>query len=461
MLAALLGGLVNTVLDGLAENPALPPALLDRLIAAADPVLRREIAGRGDLSAAQVRVLLASDEPGVVSVLLARGRVGPADVPLSNPEVALVVSGHPDAPPSVARALASHPDVRARLPEWAHELPADVVDLLARDPDEQVVAELVTFHAVPASLADELSRHPSTEVRRALAASPHTPASVLVRLTPCFARELAGNPATPPAVAAALVRDHRARHALASRTDLPACVYEQLAADVEPGVLAELAANPAVPVPLLRQLTDTRAPQRALVRNPAIPLDLLVQMAATARIGPEPVPRIATASEVELRTLAASDTMQARMLVAGRADLPPDLVERFVTDPDPGVAAVVAANPLVTAGQLRTLAERHGDRVYARVARNPRCPADLLHHLALRATGPETHRTIARHPHAPGETLLLCLEDAQARHLAAAHPHLPVPKIVELLGSEFTARPAAANPSLPVAVMEELLSSTT
>lgn len=252
MLAALLGGLVNTVLDGLAENPALPPALLDRLIATADPVRSRELAARPDLFAAQVRALPARDDPEVVSVLLAQGRIDPADVPLSNPRVALVVTGHRDAPPSVARALAAHPDVKARLPEWACELPPDVIEPLARDPSAEVVAELVTFCPLPARLADELSRHPSAEVRRAVA----------------------GNPATPPSVAAGLVRDPWARPALASRTDLPSHLYEQLAADVEPGVLTALAADPALPVPVLRKLMGTRALHRALVRNPAIPLDL-------------------------------------------------------------------------------------------------------------------------------------------------------------------------------------------
>ncbi|PWK86539.1 hypothetical protein C8D88_105588 [Lentzea atacamensis] len=446
---------MNTVLDGLAENPALPAALLDRLIAAADPVLGADLAGRPDLSDAQVRALLARDDPAIVSVLLAKGRVRTADVPLTNPAVALAVTEAPDAPPAAARALAQHPDFKARLPEWARTLPPDVIDLLAHDPDEHVVAELVTFHALPASSAQELSRHPSTEVRRALAASPHTPADVLVRLG-SFARELAGNPATPPSAAADLVRDHRARYQLATRPDLPPHVYEQLAADVEPGVLAALATNPAVPASVLRQLTGTRALQRVLVRNPAIPLDLLAELAATARIGPEPVPRVASASEAELRTLAA--TVKGRMLVARRADLPLDMVEQLVSDPDPAVAAAIVTNPLVPVDQLWALVERHGARLYPRAARNLSCPPELLHHMALRAAGvEETWRAVARHPHALGETLLLCLEDAQARHLAAAHPHLPVEKIVELLGSEFTARPAAANPSLPVHVMEELL----
>ncbi len=68
------------------------------------------------------------------------------------------------------------------------------------------------------------------------------------------------------------------------------------------------------------------------------------------------------------------------------------------------------------------------DLFATRIARNPMCSAELLHHMALRAESVDkTYRAVARHPHASGETLVLCLEDAQARHSAAAHPHLPVP----------------------------------
>lgn len=449
---------MNAVLDGLASNPALPSSLLDRLIAF--PALAEELAQRLDLAPHHVRALLAVGDAAVTYTLLDKGWVAPADVPLSNPQVALAVAGHPDADPAVARSLAASGDVAVRLalPERARRLPADVIELLAGDQDDRVVAELVTFHALPSSLAEALSRHPGVEVRRALAASSYTPAAVLVRLG-YFPRELAQNPATPPLLAAELLPHHVARYWLASRVDLPPEVYAELASELEPGILAQLAGNPAVPVEVLRSLVTTRAAQRELLRNPAVPLDLLVEVAAAAQIGTAVVPRVAVASEDELRALVASDVVQARMLVGARADLPLELVQQLVSDPDPGVAAAVVTNPLVTVEQLWWLVERHGAVVYPRVARSPLCPSELLHHMASRADGVgEVHRAVARHPRARGETLLLCLEDAQARHLAACHPALPVPTIMELLGGEFTAGPAAANPSLPVAVMEELLS---
>lgn len=273
----LLRGSVDTVLDGLAENPALPAALLSRLVEVADGVLALSLARRSDLSAVHARALLARGAPDVVAALLEEGWVRPSDVPTSDPLMALVVAEHPDASPELVRSLAAHPDpvIRLRLARSAHRLSADVVFDLARDQDEQVVAELAMRHVLPE--------------------------------------------ADPCAVAA----------------------------------------------------------------------------------------------------------------------------------------------PELTAAQIRELVSRRGPRVYASVARNPQCPPDLLHLMAERAVEAEVHRAIVRHPRASGATLLLCLEDPQARHWAAGHPNLPVEKILEMLGSEFTARPAAANPSLPVEVMEQLLRPTT
>ncbi|WP_090013954.1 hypothetical protein [Lentzea albidocapillata] len=450
---------MNAVLEGLASNPALPGYLLDRLVTR--PGLAAELADRPDLTAEHVRALLAHGDSSAVYRLLENGMVAPEDVPIVNEPVALVLTGRADADPALARALAFHPDrsIRARLPESACSLPADVVTLLARDPEPEVVAELVLFHALPPALAESLSHHPSPDVLRALASSPHTPASVLALLRPgTLVRELAANSATPPAVAADLLPHHASRYFLAGRPDLPPSVYEQLASELEPGILSQLAANPAVPVPVLRQLTGTRALRLVLLRNPAIPLDLLEELAPAARIGPDPLPRIASASPAELRALAASPVTQVRMMVATRADLPPDLFAGLVRDADPGVAGAVVVHPLATVPQLWELASRHGPRLYPQVARNPLCPAELLHHMALRAaSAQQTWRAVARHPHASGETLLLCLEDVRARHLAAAHPHLPVSMIMELLRREFTAGAAAANPSLPVRVMEQLV----
>lgn len=452
---------MNAVLEGLASNPALPGFLRDRLVTSAE--LAPVLADRDDLTSQHVRALLAHGDSSAVHTLLEKGLVRPEDVPIVNESVVLVLTGRADSDPALARALAFHPDptVRAKLPEWACSLPADVIALLARDPSPPVVAELVLFHDLPVALASAVSRHPDPGVRRALASSPHTPASVLESLDQGeLARELASNPATPAALAANLLSHHASRYFLAGRTDLPSGVYEQLASELEPGILSRLAANPAVPVPVLRQLAGTRALRPVVLRNPSIPLDLLTELAPAARIGPDPVPRITSASAVELRELVASPVAQVRMMVASRADLPADLFARLVTDTDHGVAA--AAAPRASAAELWELVSRHGVPVFAGVARNPSCPPELLHHMALRAeTTGKVWRAIAGHAAARGETLLLCLEDARARHLAATHPHLPVGTILELLGSEFTAGAAAANPSLPVRVMEELADSAT
>ena len=242
---------------------------------------------------------------------------------------------------------------------------------------------------------------------------------------------------------------------LVEPADVPQWVDEQLATAV--------ATDPAVPESILRAMAaeadrDTR---RELVRNPAIPLDLLTSMAASTHIGPTLLPRIAAASDAELRVLAGSTTMQVRMLVAERADLPADLIELLFADPDAGVAKSLVTNPALTADQLWELANRHGPRLYPRMARNPNCPVELLRHMARDGeTVVKVYREIAKHPNADADLLLsFCVHDERARPHAARNPNLPVETILELLGDWTVAGAAAANPSLPERVMAELLSA--
>ncbi len=104
---------------------------------------------------------------------------------------------------------------------------------------------------------------------------------------------------------------------------------------------------------------------------------------------------------------------------------------------------------------------RHGTPVYPRVALNPNCPPDLLHHLVTHApAGHRTFREVAGHPGASAATLLLCLRDERGR-AAARHPNLPADVLLDLLAGPATAEAAAANPSLPVSEMAKLLSPTT
>jgi hypothetical protein len=430
---------------GLAANPALPAHLLDHLITTADDELGPILALREDLTAAQARVLATRCGASVLYPLLERGLLTPADVPFGNPWRGLAVLEHPDADPAWFDRLARDPDpvIRAEL-SARFPLPAPIVELLAADPDLDVVTSVARCRPVTARLAAD----PRPEVRLALAANEQAPPDLLRRLlrdaescrcSPVAGKPgaapstliatLAGNPATPPEALPADAHEF-VRWRLASRTDLTADVYAKLAEDDLPGTRWDLASNPAAVAFLPRLLArDTsRELKRAAALNPRIPLGLLAELAPETKIGLL-VPRVATATEAELRALAGAPAAQVRRLAAARPDLPPDLLARFTEDPDAGVARMIAPNPGLNPAQLRRIA-RHGPPVYARLAANPRCPADLAR-------------------------VLLAGAPVKALRVLAGHPGLLPESIVDLLGhpDDRVVTAAAANPALPVAVM--------
>jgi len=228
---------------------------------------------------------------------------------------------------------------------------------------------------------------------------------------------------------------------MASRTDLPADVYAKLAEDEMPGVRWDLASNPAAVAFLPRLLVrdHSREIRHAAAHNPRVPLELLAELALETKAGRTLVPRVATAAEAELRILAGSPAAQVRRLAAAHPGLPRDLLARFAADPDAGVARAVAANPDLSPAQLRTLA-RHGTTVAARIAANPRCPADLAR--ALLAGAPvRALRVLASHPGLAAESIVALLDHSDDRVVtaAAANPALPVTVLSTLTGS--TAKP--------------------
>lgn len=485
-------------LRGLTRNPALPPALLDRLVAGAGADLCATLADRPDLTPAHAGTLLARGGAVTAVTLVRRGLVEPVDV-RSDPRAVLALLHADHAPAWWARDLVRHPDpaVRAELASCP-VLPPDVIEALARDDDVDVVAPVAASAPLAEETAAALARHRHAAVRSALAGNGHAPASLLAALAvdggqpaveichacqgqadrqthrSCDHGVHAGaiqdiqlatvmNPATPPHVLAGFAGHPSAliRWQLARRRDLPSEVYRRLAADPIPGVRWDLAENPAIGEPLIRVLaTDTSSDlRRRLALNPAVPLDVLATAATSARIGPTLVPRVATASAEELRRLAASGVRQLRMLVAQRPDLPPDLVNTLAGDPDPAVATSIASHPGLSPAQLRAIVTRHGARVFAGVARNPHCPTDVLYHLATHGRSGRVYREIAGHANTSAATLLLCLAYPRALAPAARHPALPPSTIVELLDHPDTdvSDAAAANPSLPVHEMERLV----
>ncbi|WP_447007376.1 hypothetical protein ACRAKI_13290 [Saccharothrix isguenensis] len=260
------------------------------------------------------------------------------------------------------------------------------------------------------------------------------------------------------------VRPPPAEHADLARVpawwDLPLDVQERLAVDRIPGVRADLAANPCVVAEsILRELANDECANVRLgvAHNPSVPLDVLTRLAESTRIGPSRVPRVMTATDEELRLLAASPSARVRMLVAQRTALPADVFELLVADDDIRVAKGIAPHPALSADRVRALAARHGPGLFRVLATNPHCTPDLLHHMAGNATARRTYRAVAEHPNTRAETLLLCLGDDTARRWAAEHPNLPTDVLVALVDDPDLAGHAAANPSLPVELMERLI----
>lgn len=502
---------VNHVLCGLAANPALPSELVDRLIAIADTDLAGALAGRADLSREQAVALFSRvGESGVQ--LAYEGVLAAATVdPAAHPYTALALldqgCGRPEwAHLFVADPVPEHREKLAACPG----LPADVVETLAADTDVRVVTELALW--TTPEVAAGLAEHPHAEVRRAVALNEATPPDVLAALitgeglpparrclvcdreTTPFTHDphcprpdcdlppgascdgshestvhaiqaaALSNPGTPTAAVVGFA-DHPSmtlRWALAGRSDLPPLVGARLASDTVPGIRADLAGNPAIDEALIRVLAGDHDPRvrGRLALHPRVPLDVLTLLARTSRAGATLLPRIAAATPAEIMELVRSPDPAARMLLAHRRDLPPEIRDALARDPDAKVVKSIASHPGLAEGQLRAMADRHGVQVLAKVAANPDATPALLEHLTRHEPPvPKAFLEIARHPNATARALLACLEHQRARPRAAGHPALPPSVIEELLNDADgrVADAAAANPSLPPAAMADLV----
>jgi hypothetical protein len=502
---------VNHVLCGLAVNPSLPAGLVDRLIEIADTELAEALAYRHDLSHAQA-VALAGRVEGAAVHLAYEGRLTVADIdPVAQPRAALALLEESAGSPEWARLLATDPvmEHRERLAACPG-LPSDVLETLAADPDVRVVAELALW--TTPDMAARLARHPHAEVRSAVAANESTPPDVLAMLVTGEGIPPAGrclvcdreatpfvhdpncprpdcdllpgaacdgshestldalreralrNPATPIDVLIGFA-DHSSpvlRWELAARPDLPPQICARLADDPAPGVRADLAKNPVIGEAVMRALATDPSPdvRSSVALNPNVPLDLLTALADTAKIGSTLLPRIAAASPAEVKDLAKSPHPGVRMLVAERRDLPAEIRDVLAVDPDAKVLKSIAGHPGLSAAQLRSMVDRHGVRVAAKVAANPDTPPALLEELTRHEPPVQkVFRVVARHRNATPLALLACLADRQARPIAAKHAALPPDVLVELLADDDwqVVEAAAANPVLPLAVMAELV----
>lgn len=466
---------MRDVILGLAENPALPARLFERLLGIGDQDVNLLLARRDDLTEAQARTLLAHDDVDVWT-LVSHGRIAWAEVPRDDPHLLVAAAAAGLAPEAAVRELAAHPDpeVRGGLAYYVAGLPSDVLAALARDTDPYVAENAAQSSELTSGLAEEFARHPHVVVREEFARNTAAPPALLAallahgghpapsRCAACHSRAercadhgpgvrrirlaAATNPAVPPAGLEEFLdaEEAYAVDAFAERTDLPAHFHPRLAAHPSAHVRATLARNPAVGETLLRRLAEDPDPavRLAVVENPAVPLSRLTALAAGGRLPREPLPRVLAATEAELYELAASRVAQVRALVAARPDLPAELVDRLAADPDIGVGRRIAPHPGLGEHRLAGLVERHGPPVYGAVARNPSCTGALLRRMARNADSVgKARRVIVAHPALPPEVVegLLADPDPRVAYAAAAHPTLPVEameRIVDVAGAE-------------------------
>ncbi|MFC8619701.1 hypothetical protein ACFT9M_25275, partial [Micromonospora purpureochromogenes] len=101
--------MTDEALAGLARNPALPADLRDLLVHHPDAPLW-ELAGRADLTPAQLRTLVARGGSPVAARLARHGRLPTAPTePVDTSVVLALLDGGADRP-DLARRLARHPD---------------------------------------------------------------------------------------------------------------------------------------------------------------------------------------------------------------------------------------------------------------------------------------------------------------------------------------------------------------
>lgn len=252
----------------IATNPTVTPTIVDMLSRHRDAEVRAGIAGREDLTSAQVAALLTDPSPAVRAVIAIRTglthqqvaaltadpddavRLAVATHAYVSEEERAVLAGIADLDPDQALLWASsdNPRLRRRAAQRP-DLPAETVAALAADPDAGVRANLASNHPdAPGELL--LSCYLENRNRTSLLALPQFPRSGLSRFAdhadPHVRLLTARDPDADPTVIAHLTTDpHQCvRKAMARCPRLPTDKITALLDDAE--LATDAAANPSL-----------------------------------------------------------------------------------------------------------------------------------------------------------------------------------------------------------------------
>ncbi|MGW0845123.1 hypothetical protein ACWD26_34295 [Streptomyces sp. NPDC002787] len=264
----------------LAAHPGLPPEVCVRLAADPTPGIRADLAGNPAVDDCLMRALADDGDPGVRRGLAHNPRV-PLDV-LAHLAATTRIGG--TLLPRIASATAAEVEELARSPYAAvrmllaqrRDLPAGIRDALADDADAKVVKSIAPHAGLSeAQLRAMVERH-GVQVMAGAAANPDATEAFLERVArhqPPVRKALREIGRHPHATATALLvclKDERARPLAAGHPALPPQVVADLLTDTDGWVAEAAAANPSLPVTVMRELMPdlmretTREPTRDL-----------------------------------------------------------------------------------------------------------------------------------------------------------------------------------------------------
>lgn len=398
---------------------------------------------------------------------LGRGIFGRATLPKPVQEAMAVhpsrkirsaLAGHPDADLVLRAALLTDDDWLVRLNVLTARdhppLPADALIRVMSEACDLTAESLLTapefFEEIlfaPPSRLDFAARHPDPRVR--------------LHVTYARSEMLLDDPDPQVATAAAEAHTERNRprvpadlpqqhcHAFWTTLHLPLSreLAEQVVASGDLEAMASVAANPTTPPDLIETLS--RHPHGP-IREALTHQDLI----------PE-----------QVRRLAHDADPTVRRAIATRPGLPDDLIRSLAADPDQAVRTAIeeyayvddddrAALELSETDLPRAIRWARSDnpRLRRRSAAVPGLPSDLVA-ILTDDPDPAVRRELAtNHPDAPGELLLRCFLEGQARHVLPARPRFPVHGLARFADHEDpqVRRLALRDPALDPSVAERL-----
>lgn len=461
--------LVNEAVRGLAENPALPPEMVFRLLA-----WPRELPGlaeRPDLTEAMVAEIIARDRRWQVHALALNPSLGHrfrmllARHPDPGVRAAVLVGGaaargadrsdgqHGERPAfrELSEALIDDPsrEVRETLAR-ADDIPADLRARLAADPDPQIRVMLAQWWALaPANVRDVLLSDPDQKVRSAAFSAYFCKLDLDDALIDLLARD----------------PDSGVRARLAERPDLSGEMIEILTRDPSPVVRLAVFARADTP-------DEVRAEIHADITQNAPTLDDLIAADDEYGLVFEYLHAESTLSMLRPSWVTADAERYVdspypcfRAAAARSALLPDDAVRALLDDEDEQVRTTMAqtAPHLVDAARAERIERLHlWDDATRWWDFKPRLrhASQTLRRFAVDPE-PRLRALACDDPDLPAELAVALAADPEpsVRAAVAGHRSLPTADLVALLGdaSERVVQAAAASPHLPVAEMDRLL----